>query len=115
MVIEALDLTLSAEGAAVDGRKVPRQWVVAPEAEEGVAALAEMVARSPQASLVLGQVLRATETLPVLAALDVESFAYCGCQKFVRAGERHGAGRPGLGPRCPVQCGNGHGEALVAA
>jgi hypothetical protein len=64
---------------------------------------------------VLGQVLRATETLPVLAALDVESFAYCGCQKFVRAGERHGAGRPGLGPRCPVQCGNGHGEALVAA
>jgi hypothetical protein len=35
-----------------------------------------MVARSPQASLVLGQVLRATETLPVLAALDVESFAY---------------------------------------
>jgi hypothetical protein len=50
LVIEALDLTLSAEGAAVDGRKVPRQWVVAPEAEEGVAALAEMVARSPQAS-----------------------------------------------------------------
>jgi hypothetical protein len=95
-------------GAAADGRKVPRQWVVAPEAEEGVAAVAEMVARSPQASLVLGQVLRATETLPVLAALDVESFAYCGCQKFVRAGERHGAGRPGLGPRCPVQCGNGH-------
>jgi hypothetical protein len=32
-------------GAAVDGRKVPRQWVVAPEAEKGVAALAEMVAR----------------------------------------------------------------------
>jgi hypothetical protein len=63
-------------GAAADGRKVPRQWVVAPEAEEGVAALAEMVARSPQAPLVLGQVLRATETLPVLAALDVESFAY---------------------------------------
>jgi hypothetical protein len=35
LVIESLDLTLSAEGAAADGRKVPRQWVVAPEAEEG--------------------------------------------------------------------------------
>ena len=35
-------------GTAADGRKLPRQWVVAPEAEEGVAALAEMVARSPR-------------------------------------------------------------------
>jgi hypothetical protein len=76
LVIESLDLTLSAEGAAADGRKVPRQCVVAPEAEKEVEVLAEMVARSPQAALVLGQVLRATETLPVLAALDVESFAY---------------------------------------
>jgi hypothetical protein len=75
LAIEALDLTLTAE-AATDGREVPRECVAAAEVEKEVATLAEMVARSPQAALVLGQVLRATERLPVTAALDVESFAY---------------------------------------
>ena len=46
------------------------------DVEGEVAALAAVVAGVPQAAVVLGQVLRATETLPVAAALNVESFAY---------------------------------------
>ena len=67
-----LDLTLS----ATDGAAVPREAVAVrdPEAEAGK--LREATARSPQAALVLGQVLRASAGLPVPAALDVESFAY---------------------------------------
>lgn len=38
--------------------------------------LREAAARSPQAAVVLGQVLRASGGLPVPAAVDVESFAY---------------------------------------
>jgi enoyl-CoA hydratase/carnithine racemase len=76
LAVEALDLTLTTEAATADGRVVPRECVAAAEVEKEVAALAEMVARSPQAALILGQVLRATEALPVAAALDVESFAY---------------------------------------
>lgn len=56
----------------------PGQQMCVPVADvEGeVAALAAVVASVPRAAVVLGQVLRATETLPVAAALDVESFAY---------------------------------------
>jgi hypothetical protein len=56
----------------------PRHQLCVPVADvEGEAAsLAAVVASGPQAAVVLGQVLRATETLPVAAALDVESFAY---------------------------------------
>ena len=51
-------------------------WVPVADVEGQVAALAAVVASVPRAAVVLGQVLRATETLPVAAALDVESFAY---------------------------------------
>jgi enoyl-CoA hydratase/carnithine racemase len=50
--------------------------VPVPDPEEALAALDAAVAASPRAALVLGQVLRATEELPVRAALDVESLAY---------------------------------------
>jgi enoyl-CoA hydratase/carnithine racemase len=76
LAVEVLDLTLAAEGVADDGRRVPRECVAAADVSTEVATLAEMVARSPQAALVLGQVLRATHGLPVATALDVESFAY---------------------------------------
>jgi enoyl-CoA hydratase/carnithine racemase len=76
LAIEALDLTLTSRSATADGGQPPRECVQAAEVEKEVAALAEMVARSPQAALVAGQVLRAGEGLPVAAALDVESFAY---------------------------------------
>jgi enoyl-CoA hydratase/carnithine racemase len=66
---EALDLTLAASG---DVRECVT--VADPDAEARV--LGQAVAGNPQASLVLGQLLRATETLEVPAALDVESFAY---------------------------------------
>ncbi|MEU8802905.1 enoyl-CoA hydratase/isomerase family protein [Spirillospora sp. NPDC048819] len=49
--------------------------------------LREAAARNPQASLMLRDVLRATEGLPVDAALDVESYAYStllGGAEFVR-------------------------------
>ena len=51
-------------------------WVPVADVEGEVAALAAVVASVPRAAVVLGQVLRATETLPVATALDVESFAY---------------------------------------
>ncbi|MEW2355706.1 enoyl-CoA hydratase/isomerase family protein [Spirillospora sp. NPDC029432] len=64
---DLLDLTLGNAGSA----SIP---VDDPETE--LAALADAVRRNPQASLVLAQVLRASEHLPVPAALDVESLAY---------------------------------------
>ena len=89
-LLAALDLTLvPATGAGRD----PAVTVTGPRAAEAVRmhsracvavrdasaearALAVAAARSPQAALVLAQVLRASESLPVPAALDVESFAY---------------------------------------
>jgi hypothetical protein len=76
LAVEALDLTLAAESAATSGRELPRECVATGDVAQEVTALAGMVARCPQAALVLGQVLRATQRLPVAAALDVESFAY---------------------------------------
>ena len=68
-LVETLDLTLAASGEGPGCVAVSD-----PEAE--VAALSKAVADNPQASLVLGQVLRITEGLPVPAALEVESLAY---------------------------------------
>jgi enoyl-CoA hydratase/isomerase-like protein len=53
-----------------------RTCVAVGDASAEARALAGATARAPQAALVLGQVLRASESLPVPAALDVESFAY---------------------------------------
>ncbi|WP_199484848.1 enoyl-CoA hydratase/isomerase family protein [Actinomadura craniellae] len=67
----ALDLTLVGGGAAGGP-----ECVAVPDPEEPLAALHGAATRNPQAATVLGEVLRATEALPVGAALDVESFAY---------------------------------------
>lgn len=94
-VLDALDLTLvpavvpSADSAGPDGvspragrtapgeAAVPRQCVaVADPGAESHALAQQVAARFPQAALVLGQVLRASESLPVPQALNVESFAY---------------------------------------
>jgi enoyl-CoA hydratase/carnithine racemase len=66
-----LDLTIVPEGASVR-----REAVAVRDPEAEARELQEATARSPQAALVLGQVLRASAGLPVPAALDVESFAY---------------------------------------
>src|SRR5208282_5195028 len=61
--------------------------------------LSQAAAANPQALLILGQVLRTTEALPVPAALDVESFAYStllGGQEF-----RHWRGGRGDRPLPP--------------
>jgi Enoyl-CoA hydratase/isomerase len=76
---------------------VPRECVAAADVPAQIAALAEMVARSPQAALVLGQVLRATHELPVATALDVESFAY----SMLLGGEEFGRWLAGRGEREP--------------
>jgi hypothetical protein len=68
-LLAALDLTLAAAGDA-------RECVTVPDPDAEAGALSRAAARNPQASLVLGQVLRITETLPVRAALEAESFAY---------------------------------------
>lgn len=68
-LLEALDATLAPWADA-------RQCVAVTDPAAEASALAGAVTGNPQASLVLGQVLRATEGLGVPAALDVESFAY---------------------------------------
>jgi hypothetical protein len=68
-LLAALDLTLAAAGDA-------RECVTVPDPDADADALGRAAARNPQASLVLGQVLRITEALPVNAALEAESFAY---------------------------------------
>jgi enoyl-CoA hydratase/carnithine racemase len=85
-LLRALDLTLTPSPSP--SRTVPlteplitagepgRECVPAPDPEVALAALDAAVAASPRAALVLRQVLRATEELPVRAALDVESLAY---------------------------------------
>lgn len=69
-LLAELDLTLLA------GSEAPREAVAVADVEQELAALAEAVRRCPQAAVVLGQVLRASEALAVPQALDVESFAY---------------------------------------
>jgi hypothetical protein len=69
-LLAALDVTVAAGGGD------DRECVAVPDPEAAVAGLAAGVAANPQACLVLGQVLRLTGSLPVPAALEVESFAY---------------------------------------
>ncbi|WP_200826969.1 enoyl-CoA hydratase/isomerase family protein [Thermomonospora echinospora] len=68
-LLDALDLTLTVTGE-------DRRCVTVADPEEELEVLRRAAARNPQAAVVLGQVLRASESLPVGAALDVESFAY---------------------------------------
>jgi hypothetical protein len=90
-LLAALDLTLvpAAGGETAGGgpgiaagSRVPgaaaasRESVAVRDPLAEAQALAATAAGVPQAAVVLGQVLRAAETLPVPAALDVESFAY---------------------------------------
>jgi enoyl-CoA hydratase/carnithine racemase len=66
-----------APATALTGRDEPdRHCVPVPDTEAALAALDEAIAANPRAALVLRQVLRATEELPVREALDVESLAY---------------------------------------
>jgi Enoyl-CoA hydratase/isomerase len=71
-LVAALDLTL----VPAAPEPAPRECVAVEDPADEARSLAAMVARCPQAAVVLGQVLRASEGLPVAAALDVESFAY---------------------------------------
>jgi hypothetical protein len=81
-LLEALDLTLAAVGDPPGGlggspsRASSAECVIVPDPDADARVLSRAAARNPQASLVLGQVLRITEALPVRAALDAESFAY---------------------------------------
>ena len=68
-LLAALDLTLAAAGEA-------RECVTVPDPADEARILNAAATANPQASLVLGQVLKATQALPVAAALEVESFAY---------------------------------------
>jgi hypothetical protein len=89
----ALDLTLTAAGDA------PQSVTIA-DPVAAMRALGRAVTDNPQASLVLGQVLRIAEALPVSAALDVESFAYStllGGPEFRRWLDRRGV-RPPIPP-----------------
>jgi hypothetical protein len=74
-LLAALDVTLIA-GPSGAAAAAPRECVTVEDPAAVARDLAAVAARFPQASLVLGQVLRASEGLPVGAALDVESFAY---------------------------------------
>lgn len=65
----ALDLTLTGAGNG-------RECVPVADPEQEAHRLASTVGRNPQASLVLRQLLRGTATLPVPAALEMESYAY---------------------------------------
>lgn len=69
-LVRALDLTLSSAGEQGPG------LVAADDPRERLGAVGAAVEANPRAALVLREVLRATEHLPVPAALDVESYAY---------------------------------------
>jgi enoyl-CoA hydratase/carnithine racemase len=67
----ALDLTLSGPSVVAG-----RECVTVADPHRQLATLHAAAARNPQASVVLGGVLRTAESLPVPAALDVESLGY---------------------------------------
>ncbi|WP_280462245.1 enoyl-CoA hydratase/isomerase family protein [Nocardia carnea] len=91
---DALDLTYAA--GAVD--PADRAVVVTDDAERAVAEFAGCMRRYPQAASFAAQVVRASEGLPVPAAIDVESFAYSTLQGGPEFGrwlaERRRLGRP---------------------
>jgi hypothetical protein len=70
-LLDALDLTIAGPDVTAG-----RQLVTARHVEEALHDLYEAVTRNPLASLVLRDVLRTTEAVPVPAALDMESYAY---------------------------------------
>jgi len=69
-LLRALDVTLTAASAA------PPECVTVPDPGAALRALHVAATATPQAALVLSQLLRATAELPVRAALDMESLAY---------------------------------------
>ncbi|MFA1547909.1 enoyl-CoA hydratase/isomerase family protein [Actinomadura chokoriensis] len=78
----ALDLTLTLPGGGTG-----RETIGVADLDAALRELHDAAARNPLASLVLRDVLRATETMPVPAALDVESYAYStllGGREFAR-------------------------------
>ena len=85
-----LDVTVAPAGISV-----PREAVAVADPRGRARELGEACARSPQAALVLGQVLRASAGLPVPAAVDVESFAY----SMLLGGAEFGWWRAGQGGR----------------
>ncbi|MER5183433.1 enoyl-CoA hydratase/isomerase family protein [Streptomyces sp. NPDC002896] len=68
----ALDMTLVDQGSESSGRP----FVPVPDPAAALDGLAVAVAANPQAALVLAELLRSTEMLPVREALDAESLAY---------------------------------------
>jgi enoyl-CoA hydratase/carnithine racemase len=70
LLLRALGVTLTAAPA------VGRACVTLPDPAAGLTTLSAAAAATPQAAVVLGQVLRATAGVPVPAALDAESLAY---------------------------------------
>jgi hypothetical protein len=69
-LLRALDVTLTTDSAA------SRESVTTPDPGAALQALHAAATATPQAALVLAQLLRATAGLPVRAALDLESLAY---------------------------------------
>ncbi|MFI0350298.1 enoyl-CoA hydratase/isomerase family protein [Actinomadura sp. 9N407] len=69
-LLDALDLTLTTPGG------LGRESVGVADTGTALQDLHAAVTRNPQASLVLRDVLRTSQALPVQAALDVESYAY---------------------------------------
>ncbi|MEU1981050.1 enoyl-CoA hydratase/isomerase family protein [Nocardia sp. NPDC019395] len=89
----ALDLTYAVGPDPADRAVVPAE-----NADRSITEFVECVGRYPQASYFAAQVLRASESLPVPAAIDMESFAYSTLQGGVEfggwLGERRRLGRP---------------------
>lgn len=71
LLLDALDLTYV---AGTDPRE--RTVVGTADLDETIGAFTSAVTANPYAALTAGQVLRAAETLPVPAAIDIESFGY---------------------------------------
>lgn len=71
----ALDLTYAVAGPSAD-----RSLVAVADVDAAIDRFVEVAADLPQSTLVVAQVLRASEDLSVPAAIDVESFAYSALQ-----------------------------------
>ncbi|GAB99189.1 hypothetical protein GONAM_07_01100 [Gordonia namibiensis NBRC 108229] len=91
-LLEALDLTYAPSGAK------HRAVVATDDVDAAISAFTDAVSRCPQASLVAAQVVRATEPLGPVAAIDVESLGYSTLQDGDEFGrwlkERRAKGRP---------------------
>lgn len=74
-LLQSLDATIGPAGAP-DEAGLTRPVVRVEDPEEALQALCAGVRANPQAAMILSQTLRASETLSVPAALDVESLAY---------------------------------------